>query len=327
MTNLVPITEFDIIFISYDEPNADENYSNLLEKCPWAKRSHGVWGSDAAHKAAAAMSDTDRFITVDADNIVREDFFSIELDMDRIRSADVVSWAGKNTVNGLVYGNGGIKCWPVDVVNRMRTHEAAPANDKRAQVDFCWNIHYVQMNNVYCDVMNNGSPLQAWRAGFREGVKMGLENGDVVDPNQIKNIYRENYKRLMVWMSVGEDIENGLWAIYGARLGCHMTNILRHEWDWKNVRDFDWLSKYFLETLFPEFEGGEQLCPRTGLTWDHAKLKQRTVDLGIDIRGKLDLEIADMGIEGSRFFKTVYKNPARLGAMVRETEVVDSLEG
>ena len=79
--------------------------------------------------------------------------------------------------------------------------------------------------------------------------------------------------------------------------------------------------------MFPEFEGGEQLCPRTGLTWDHAKLKQRTVDLGIDIRGKLDLEIADMGIEGSRFFKTVYKNPARLGAMVRETEVVDSLEG
>ena len=259
MTNLVPITEFDIIFISYDEPNADENYAHLLELCPWAKRSHGVWGSDAAHKAAAAMSETDRFITVDADNLVREDFFSIELDMDKIRDVDVVSWAGKNTVNGLVYGNGGIKCWPVDVVNRMRTHEAAPANDKRAQVDFCWNIHYVQMNNVYCDVMNNGSPLQAWRAGFREGVKMGLENGDVVDPSMIKRIYAENYKRLMVWMSVGEDTENGLWAIYGARLGCHMTNVLRHEWDWKNVRDFDWLSKYFVDELFPQFENGDQL--------------------------------------------------------------------
>jgi len=56
--SLVPITEFDIIFISYDEPNADNNYADLLDKCPWAKRSHGVWGSDAAHKAAAAMSDT-----------------------------------------------------------------------------------------------------------------------------------------------------------------------------------------------------------------------------------------------------------------------------
>ena len=203
MSNLVPITEFDIVYISYDEPNAEQNYADLLEKCPWAKRSHGVWGSDAAHKAAAAMSDTDRFITVDADNIVREDFFNIEIDMDKVRDRDVISWAGKNTVNGLVYGNGGIKCWPVDVVNSMRTHEAAPVTDKRAQVDFCWNIHYVQMNNIYCDVMNNGSPLQAWRAGFREGVKMGLENGDVVPPDRLKFINRENYKRLMVWMTVG----------------------------------------------------------------------------------------------------------------------------
>ena len=82
MPNLVPITEFDIVFISYDEPNAEQNYNDLLNKCPWAKRSHGVWGSDAAHKAAAALCDTDRFITIDADNIVREDFFNIEIDMD-----------------------------------------------------------------------------------------------------------------------------------------------------------------------------------------------------------------------------------------------------
>jgi len=84
MSNLVSINDFDIVYISYDEPNADENYSDLLDKCPWAKRSHGVWGSDAAHKAAAAMSETERFITVDADNIVTEDFFNVELDMDKI---------------------------------------------------------------------------------------------------------------------------------------------------------------------------------------------------------------------------------------------------
>ena len=77
MSNLVSINEFDIVYISYDEPNADENYADLLDKCPWAKRSHGVWGSDAAHKAAAALSETDRFITVDADNIVNDDFFNI----------------------------------------------------------------------------------------------------------------------------------------------------------------------------------------------------------------------------------------------------------
>ena len=78
MSNLIPVTEIDIVFISYDEPNAEQNYADLLDKCPWAKRSHGVWGSDAAHKAAAALSETDRFITVDADNIVREDFFNAD---------------------------------------------------------------------------------------------------------------------------------------------------------------------------------------------------------------------------------------------------------
>ena len=110
MSNLVSINEFDIIYISYDEPNADENYADLLTKCPWAKRSHGIWGSDAAHKAAAAMSETERFITIDADNIVNEDFFNVELDMDRVKPTHVISWAAKNKINGLVYGNGGIKC-------------------------------------------------------------------------------------------------------------------------------------------------------------------------------------------------------------------------
>lgn len=323
---MVSINEFDIIYISYDEPNADENYADLLDKCPWAKRSHGVWGSDAAHKAAAALSETERFITIDADNIVNDDFFNVELDMDKIEPNHVISFAAKNKVNGLVYGNGGIKMWPVDVVNRMRTHEAAPATDKRAQVDFCWNIQYIQMNNWYSWVYNNGSPLQAWRAGFREGVKMGLENGDVVDPAKLKNIYRENYRRLMVWMTIGEDAPNGLWAIYGARLGCHMTNVLRHEWDWKNVRDFDWLTKYFEDELAPQFADGTELCPRTGYSWDKDKLKAKTVELGNELRSTLDLEIADVGVEGSRFWKTVYRNPARTGAQIREDQITDTID-
>lgn len=328
MSNLVSINEFDIIYISYDEPNADENYADLLTKCPWAKRSHGVWGSDAAHKAAAALSETDRFVTVDADNIVNEDFFNIEIDMSKVGPNDVISFAAKNVINGLVYGNGGIKMWPVHVVNKMRTHEAAPESDKRAQVDFCWNINYVQMNNWYSWVHNNGSPLQAWRAGFREGVKMGLENGDVVDPSKLKQIHAENYRRLMVWMSVGEDTTNGLWAIYGARLGAYMTNITRHEWDWRNVRDFDWLVKYFETEIAPQFttEDGGIICPRTGMHWDINKLKEETVRLGNELRSVLDLEISDLGVDGSRFFKTVYRNPSRLGPMVREDQIQNSIE-
>lgn len=324
---LVPITEFDIVFISYDEPNADAHWQDLLDKCPWAKRSHGVWGSDAAHKAAAALSETSRFITVDADNIVDPEFFNMELDMDKIGSADVISWAAKNEINGLVYGNGGIKCWPVHVVERMQTHEAAPEDNKAAQVDFCWNINYVQMNNVYSHVYNNGSPYQAYRAGFREGCKMTLEGGDTVNPKDIKKIHRKNYQRLLVWQTVGRDAVNGLWALYGARLGCVMTNLRRNEWDWRDVRDFEWHTKFWEQNVAPEFKDkGGELCENTGYRWNRELLEQATLELGDTIRNNLGLEIAELNDQGSRFFKEVYVNPARVHPMTKEEQVTNEIE-
>jgi hypothetical protein len=278
---LVPINEFDIVFISYDEPNADEHWYNLQEKCPWAKRSHGVWGSDAAHKAAASLCETDRIITVDADNVVDPEFFNLEIDLELINQDDVISWAAKNEINGLVYGNGGIKCWPKHVIEQMRTHEAAPQNDLRAQVDFCWNINYVQMNNVYSHVYNNGSPLQAWRAGFREGVKMTLEGGKTVEKSQIKKIHRKNYQRLLVWQSAGLDVQNGIWAIYGSRLGCMMTNLRQTTWNWHNVRDFDWLNSFWHDEIAPKFQVDDitqdaEICERTGYSWNYDALLEET---------------------------------------------------
>ena len=68
------ILDYDIIYLSYDEPNAEKNYADLCSKVPWAKRVHGVEGSDAAHKACAELSETDRFITIDGDNIVNAEF-------------------------------------------------------------------------------------------------------------------------------------------------------------------------------------------------------------------------------------------------------------
>lgn len=304
----VPMTEFDIVFMSFDEPNADYNYADLLTKAPWAKRSHGVKGSDACHKAAAKLAETDRFITVDADNIVREDFFNAEIDLSQVGDNDVISWAGKNVVNGLVYGNGGIKCWPKHVVEQMKSHEAAVTAS--AQVDFCWDIHYVQMNNVYSDVMNNASPLQAWRAGFREGVKMSLVGGVTVDPRKLKQlIHPKNHQRLLVWCSVGEDVQNGLWAMYGARLGCYLTNLKRDEFNFVDVRDFDWLVNYFNTVAQPSITSTEQL-------------RNETRRLGIILQQELELDIADLDSFGSKFFKSTYVNPNRLGPMIRETQVL-----
>jgi hypothetical protein len=142
-----------------------------------------------------------------------------------------------------------------------------------------------------------------------------------------EKVHNKNYKRLLTWMSVGDDCENGLWAIYGARLGCYMTNIDRSSWDWRNVRDFDWLTKYFEEHVLPGFaDNSDELCPRTGQRWNYKTLQDESNKLGYALRSKLDLEIADLGIEGSRFFKEVYINPSRMGAQIREEQVEDTLE-
>ena len=98
MSNTFKVTDYDIIYLSYDEPNAEKNYADLCKKVPWAKRVHGVEGSDAAHKACAELSETDRFITVDGDNIVDEKFINQEIDFDEHEDLQqsVISWAGYN---------------------------------------------------------------------------------------------------------------------------------------------------------------------------------------------------------------------------------------
>lgn len=322
-----PINEFDIVFMSYDEPNADYNYANLLEKAPWAKRVHGVLGFDACHKAAAREAETDRFITIDADNIVREDFFSLELDMNRIGQHDVISWTGKNFINGLTYGNGGVKLWPKHVVENMRTHEVA--ENTKSQTDFCWDIYYRQMNNVYSDVYANGSAYQAYRGGFREGVKLGLEGGTVVDARQLKNkVYERNYKRLLIWASVGADVENGLWSMYGTRLGIYLTNIKRDEYDFTAVRDFVWHTDYWNNEIKPRFtdDNGDSVCRATGWKYSSSKLWSEIVKLGNVLRSDLGLELAELDYNGSKFFKESFINPPRLGALVREDQVHNSTE-
>jgi hypothetical protein len=65
MTETVDVADLDCIFLTYDEPNKERNWISVQNTVPWARRVDGVKGSDAAHKAAADASDTDRFILID----------------------------------------------------------------------------------------------------------------------------------------------------------------------------------------------------------------------------------------------------------------------
>lgn len=319
------LNEYDIIFISYDEDNCEENWADLESKAPWAKRVHGVKGSDAAHKAAASLASTDLFISVDADNIVDPTFFDLELDLDHPKLKDkAISWAAQNYINGLEYGNGGLKLWPKQYVLDMRTHENADTSDQRNQVEFCWDNNYVQMTNQYSVTYPNGSPRQSFRAGFREGVKMSLNQGGKPDKNKFKeNIWWGNYKRLITWCSVGADVDNGLWAMYGARLGCVMTNL--SDWDFVNVRDFDYLNALF-EDLKSQFACDASVsnsvkCYNSNYTYSTDLLNAEMLQLGNRMRKELDIEVAELDPIQSKFYKAAYINVPRMNKMFTEEEL------
>jgi hypothetical protein len=282
-------TELDLIFISYDEPNADLNYADLCNKVPWAKRVHSVKGSDAAHKAAANLSETDWFITVDGDNIVNERFFDLEIeDNPKIKA---YGWCGRNSINGLRYGNGGIKIWRKQFVLDMRTHEAAESD--RAQVDFCWEDGYRNFPVVYSESVINASPFQAWRAGFREGVKMTLLDGVRVPAQEIKErIWWHNIHRLRMWSTVGAHEENGKYAVLGARMGTWMTNCTN--WNYVDVRDFELLKNIYEQNV------------------NHTSVEEDAQDLAVKIRHQLGLDYPWLNAQQSKYTLDLYEETIRL---------------
>ncbi len=295
MSNIIKVIEQDIVFLSYDEPNAEKNYADLLTKAPWAKRVHGVKGSDAAHKACAALSETEYFVTVDADNIIDPAFLEVEIDLDALglTSENVFSWCGKVHVNGLMYGNGGLKLWTRKFVNEMKTHENSDPNDIKGLVEFCFDDRYYQFNENYSESFTNETPFQAWRAGFREGVKMSLNQGDKI--NSLKKTWWQNYHRLLIWANIGADVKNGTYSMLGAREGAYLTNCT--DWDYANVRDFEWLTTYWNEQ-------------HSGKDNEHSASK--IAFYGDELTKHCGLEIANLDAAGSAFFRKVYTNSVRI---------------
>jgi len=293
---ILKISDIDFVFLSFDEPNADKNFADLKKKVPWAKRVHGVAGFDSAHKKAGEISESQRFITVDADTQIDEEFLSMLVDFNSLGIDDTytLSWCGKIDLNGLQYGNGSLKCWTKEFVKEMKTHENHDGKNKNV-IEFCHNPKYFQFNENFSTSFINGSAYQAWRAGFREGVKMALDRGVKPTKEEFLNGHWKNLHRLWVWLMIGADVKNGNWAILGAREGLHMTMLT--DWDYVNVRDFEYLN---------ELWANRDEMPEDVV---HSEI----YNLGDSLIQGLDIPIAvqPLNEEQSAFFKTVYQNPAR----------------
>ena len=282
MTEIIDVADLDCIYLTYDEPQREEFWAMIKNMVPWARRVDGIKGSDAAHKAAAAASDTDRFILIDGDNLPDPAFFNqtLVLPTEEYEKA-VFRWRARNHINGLMYGNGGLSSWTKEFVNNMQTHEHSNGSVE-TQVEFCFDPLYWPMHDCFSTTYPNGSPFQAWRAGFREGVKMCLNRGQVPKIEEFKEtVASRNLNNLTIWQNVGADVENGMWAIYGARHGTFMTLLS----DW-NAHDVQWFDNY--PAIWNEYCEGN----------DPIKLAE---DVGYQLEDKLGLPICTLSQKQSKF--------------------------
>jgi len=294
MADKVKVLDLDFVFISYKEPNCEENYADLLNKVPWAKRVHGITGFDSAHKAAAEKADTEFFISVDGDNIIDENFLLQTLDWSKTNPKHVHRWRGKNSVNGLVYGNGGLVGWHKDTCLSMKTHENAV--DEQSKKDFCWTVPHANLHNCYSTSVINTTAKQAFIAGYREGVKLSMDRGQRVRPENFKkNIDSSNLIKLATWMSVGSDVEHGRFAMLGARAGCY------------DLAVNDEACHLELDILEESFEFLHK-----------SHLEKELVEYKNSIEQKLGLNVPDLDQSASKFFK--FTQPMHINRGVQDLE-------
>ena len=229
---------FDVVFLSYREKEAEENYAKLLSRVPNAKRVHGVKGIFNAHKKAAEIADTKMFYVLDADAIITDEFefeyFPTVWDEDAVHV-----WKSKNPINGLIYGFGGLKLFPTQLVR----------DAKDWNIDFTTSISdkFKPMPVVANYTAFNTNPYDTWKSAFRECTKLSssiIHNRKEGDDNE----------RLNIWCTVAdENVPYGKYSIAGANAGRKFgSENAGNPEKLGLINDYDWLTKQFKQDFNDE---------------------------------------------------------------------------
>jgi len=184
----------DIVFLSYDEPNADENWRKLKARFPRAKRSHGVKGRTLAYHTAAMMSDTDYFFavfpTIDIDS-----GFDFEFQPDRLREPCHYIFNCRNPVNGLEYGHRAVILY----------NKYLCLKTTRPKLDFTLSQPHTVVPKLCGTSHFNVTPEISWRVAFREVIKLCEMKPTV-----------ESRHRLKKWCELGKG-DHAEWVQRGAK--------------------------------------------------------------------------------------------------------------
>ena len=218
---------YDIFFLSCGEPFADQHFQLLKNRFPFARRVDGVKGIYAAHKVAAIKSTTEHFWVVDADTLVSDDF-CFNFKVGPIEFDVVHIWHSKNDINDAVYGNGGIKLLPKFLFDIEHTNKIDITTGLSDQIKIL-----PELVSTHCI---SKTPYIAWRTGFREAVKLTLQDD------------ADSQRRLQTWMTKGLSKPNGGYAVLGAKAGnkyaqSNSLDTLKIA----KINDYVWLHSQFKE--------------------------------------------------------------------------------
>jgi hypothetical protein len=219
---------YDIIFISYQESNAEYRYSILKQRFPYAKRIHGVKGIHQAHIEAAKISLTDMFWVVDADAIIVEDFdFSY---IPKIEEQEWVHvWHSRNPVNDLTYGYGGVKLLPRQLTLDMDTTSSDMTTSISSNLKVIEEVSNITAFNI--------DSFSTWRSAFRECAKLASKTID-------RQKKEETDERLKTWTTYASGDYSGD-ALRGARDGMRFG--LSSSSNLNLINNFDWLQEKYNE--------------------------------------------------------------------------------
>ena len=222
--------QYDIVFISYNEPIAEENYKNLLKRFPRVKRVHGVTGIHQAHIAAAKLAETHMFWAVDGDAEILEDF-NFDHEVPTYEKDIVHVWCSKNPINDLVYGYGGVKLLPRKLTVDLNI----------TSLDMTTSISkkFKSMSSVSNITIFNTDEFSTWRSAFRECCKLASRSIE-------RQFEQETQQRLDVWCSEGKNKPFGEYAIAGAIAGRQYGHANQNNLEaLKKINDYIWMKGMF----------------------------------------------------------------------------------
>lgn len=202
----VPASGCDVVFLSVDEPLADELFARLVSVLGPCKRLHGVTPMRRAYRMCGILADTEQVLIADGDFSIDPGFAAVPADP----LADGVSmrvWPARNPVNGLVYGYGGLK---LARSAELRGLDDGPERAVDVLAALPGRVEFARQPAGTTRI--DQSPYHAWKAGFRECAMLarGCEYGATTSGRA--------RQRIDAWTGSGSGAFGG-WARRGAAAG------------------------------------------------------------------------------------------------------------